>query len=292
MRGKSVNLFLMDGDASRRIKCGISNWTGVVYKIPRLDLDKCKERDDLKWSGIYLLFGEDDETGNPLVYVGQAGSRNNGEGILQRLIEHTRNEEKNYWSEVVILTTSNNTFGPTEISYLENRFCQMAKDAQRYQVQNKIIPNSGNITEEKESEMDEFVEQSSLLIQTLGYKVFDPISTKTVEEGGDGLRLFLERKSKKSGTTIKAQCVRSKGEFTVVEGSMIELIDSEQIHKTTKRERDNAVIENGILKKSVTFTNPSYAGGFVIGGVMNGQTEWKTKEGISLKEHDAIQLRE
>jgi len=46
-RGKSINLFLMDGDPGDRIKCTLANWTGVAYKIPRIELDKCKGRDDL-----------------------------------------------------------------------------------------------------------------------------------------------------------------------------------------------------------------------------------------------------
>ena len=61
-KGKSINLFLMDGDSSGRIKCTIANWTGVVYKIPRTDLDKCKDRADLKQGGVYLLFGTDEKT--------------------------------------------------------------------------------------------------------------------------------------------------------------------------------------------------------------------------------------
>lgn len=36
-RGKSINLFLMDGEASGRIKCTLANWTGLAYKIPRID---------------------------------------------------------------------------------------------------------------------------------------------------------------------------------------------------------------------------------------------------------------
>lgn len=47
-RGKSINLFLMDGEASGRIKCTLANWTGVAYKIPHTALDLCMERDDLK----------------------------------------------------------------------------------------------------------------------------------------------------------------------------------------------------------------------------------------------------
>ena len=82
VRGKSINLFLMDGDATGRIKCTLANWTGIAYKIPRTELDKCKERDDLKQSGVYFLFGMSDETGKNVVYIGQAGARKNGEGTV------------------------------------------------------------------------------------------------------------------------------------------------------------------------------------------------------------------
>lgn len=87
-RGKSINLFLMDGDASGRIKCTLASWSGVAYKISRTELDKCKECDDLKQSGVYFLFGISDKTGKGVVYIGQVGARKNGEGILNRLMEH------------------------------------------------------------------------------------------------------------------------------------------------------------------------------------------------------------
>lgn len=105
VRGKSINLFLMDGDASGRMKCTLANWTGVAYKIPRTELEKCKERDDLKQSGVYFLFGTSDETGKGVVYIGQAGARKNGEGILNRLQEHKRNPDKDYWTEAIVFTT-------------------------------------------------------------------------------------------------------------------------------------------------------------------------------------------
>lgn len=47
-RGKNINLFLIDGEASGRIKCTMANWVGIAYKIPRTELERCQERDDLK----------------------------------------------------------------------------------------------------------------------------------------------------------------------------------------------------------------------------------------------------
>ena len=87
--GKSINMFLMDGVSSGRIKCTISNWSGVAYKIPRLELENNKDLDVLKHSGVYLLFGEpEDQGGKDVVYIGQAGTRKNGEGVLNRLLDH------------------------------------------------------------------------------------------------------------------------------------------------------------------------------------------------------------
>lgn len=285
----------MDGTPNGRIKCTLANWTGVAYKIPRTDLDKCKGRNDLSQSGVYFLFGTSDETGGNVVYIGQAGVRKNGEGILYRLHEHKRNPDKDYWTEAVAFTTSNNFFGPTEISYLENRFCAMAMDARRYIVKNGNDPTSGNITEEKESELEEFIDYAKLVMGTLGHKIFEKLTViKNQSEilntfSNDELLLYLKRKSRKSGITIDAKCKQTTEGFVVLTGSHIETIDSDSIPPGIKESRQKAQIdENGILQEDVLFRSPSYAAAFVVGGHANGLTEWKTKDGKTLKEieHD------
>ena len=219
-RGKSINLFLMDGTATGRIKCTLANWTGVAYKIPRTELEQCKERDDLKQSGVYFLFGVSDQTGENVVYIGQAGTRKNGEGILYRLQEHKRNPDKDYWTEAVVFTTSNNSFGPTEISYLENRFTKLALTAKRYAVKNGNDPTPGNITEEKESELEEFVDYSKIVMGTLGHKVFEPlIATKPEPVANtavdDEPMLYFNR------TNLKATGRRTSEGFVVFKGSTV-----------------------------------------------------------------------
>ncbi|MBA5849707.1 GIY-YIG nuclease family protein [Clostridium sp. cel8] len=291
VRGKSINLFLMDGTAVGRIKCTLANWTGVAYKIPRTELDKCKERDDLKQSGVYFLFGTSDQTGENVVYIGQAGIRKNGEGILYRLIEHKRNPDKDYWTEAIVFTTSNNSFGPTEISYLENRFVGMATEAGRYLVKNSNDPTMGNITEEKESELEEFIDYAKIVMGTLGHKLFEALaeksSTPKVKEiiDDDELTLFMKRNSRKSGKLIEASCKQTREGFVILKGSLIETIDSESIPPGIKERRLKAKIdEHGILQENVLVNSPSYAAAFVIGGHANGLVEWKTEDGTTLKE--------
>lgn len=288
VRGKSINLFLMDGEASGRIKCTLANWTGIAYKIPRIELEKCKDRDDLKQSGVYFLFGISDETGENIVYIGQAGARKNGEGILNRLQEHKRNPEKDYWTEAVVFTTSNNSFGPTEISYLENRFCNLAVSANRYIVKNGNDPTSGNITEEKESEMEEFVDYAKVIMGTLGHKVFEPKTKIVVTDADDNSMsdeplLYLKRTIKKIGT-VEAVGKQTTEGFVVFKGSHISSADDETSPTVIRGRRSKANVDQDyILQDDELFTSPSYAAMFVIGKSANGLTSWKTKDGKTLK---------
>jgi len=294
VRGKSINLFLMDGDAGGRVKCTLANWTGVAYKIPRTALDKCKERDDLKQSGVYFLFGISDETGKGVVYIGQAGARKNGEGILNRLQEHKRNPEKDYWTEAIVFTTSNNSFGPTEISYLENRFCNLAVEANRYEVKNGNDPTLGNITEEKESEMEEFIDYAEVIMGTLGHKLFEPLNKAVGKKQDDSFisenttRLHLERTIKNVGK-VEASGAQTTEGFVVLQGSHISPVDDDTIPAVIKERRRKAPVnEQGILQEDMLFTSPSYAAMFVIGKSANGLTSWKNENGQTLKSLESI----
>ena len=281
----------MDGEVTGRIKCTLSNWTGLAYKIPNSCLSKCKERQDLKQSGVYFLFG-DDEGDKPTVYIGQAGIRKNGEGVLFRVAEHLKGNFD--FNEVVILTTQNNSFGPTEISYLENKFTNMALETDRYKVKNGNDPNSGNVTEEKESELEDYVEYSKIILGVLGYKIFVPLIKSDDEYNEEELSLYLSRKVKRSNATITAKCKRTSEGFVLLSGSTIEETDAEAIPTRIKEMRadakKNGVIKDGVLTKNILFRSPSYASSFVLGINSNGRTNWKLKTGQSLKEFEEEQL--
>ncbi|MBS9776343.1 MAG: GIY-YIG nuclease family protein [Fusobacterium sp.] len=302
-KSKNINMFLIDGEVTGTIKCTLSNWVGVIYKIPRTKLtsELVKNREELKQSGIYFLLGKDEETGKDLVYIGQAGTRKNGEGLLLRILEHTRDNHSDYFNEVIILSTQNNLFGATEISYLENKFTNLAKEANRYIVRNGNEPNVGNVTEEKQSELDEIIENTKMIIGTLGHRMFIPI-LRTKEEQGEkenldnDLNLFLERRSKKSNKHIKAQCKRTDEGFVVLKGSMIELINSKAIPKTIEELRaeliEKNIIKDGVLMENQLFNSPSYASAFILGMNTNGRTDWKNEKGITLKELEGREMEE
>lgn len=277
LRGKTLKLFLMDGEPSGRIKCSLANWTSIAYKIPRTALEKCKDLDILKQSGVYFLFGTD-KFDNAVVYIGQAGVRKNGRGLLLRIQEPHASID--YWTEAVMFTTTNNSFGPTEISYLENRFCKMAVQAGRYVVKNGNDPNPGNITEETESELEEFIDYAKIVIGTLGHKVFEPFAA-TVGTEDDEPTLFLEYgKGKASGK-------RTSDGFVVFAGSVVSPIITKSCPERTKKDRKkyaDRINENSVLISDVLFSSPSSAAGFVGGASLSGNALWKDATGKTLKE--------
>lgn len=108
---------------------------------------------------------------------------------------------------------------------------------------------------------------------TLGYKVFEPLVSKVIEdtEEHEELLLFFKRNSGKSNELIEAKCKRTREGFVVLSGSKIERIDSKRIPLSVKEKRDKAKINsNNILEEDILLSSPSYAAIFVIGGHVNG----------------------
>jgi hypothetical protein len=285
--GKNINYYLVDGVPSGRIKCTIANWTGVVYRIPRADLERCKDRHDLTQSGVYLLFGTSNETGEDVVYVGQADVRKKGSGILERLQEHKRNHDKDYWKNALAFTTSNDFLGATEISWLENHFCVLAKAANRYEVKNGNEPSPGKPKEEIISDLEDFAVYAKIVTGVLGYKVFEPkVSVaETTDTPADDNELFYIKRN-----NLDAKGKRTNDGFAVFAGSRIALSVADHVSRGLRAFREknaNVIDENGVLREDVSCDSPSAASVFVIGKSSNGLTEWKTSAGKTLKEVEA-----
>lgn len=293
-RGKTIQLYLMDSVPKGRIKCTLANWTGIAYKIPRTELEKAKSIDYLKQSGVYFLFSTSDETQENIVYIGQAGTRKNGEGILNRLQEHKRNPDKDYWTEAVAFTTTNNTFGPTEISYLENQFTKLAIDSKRYIVKNSNEPSLGHVTEEKESELEEYIDYAKIVIGALGYRIFEPIiqspeiiATVLAPTPEPLLSLILKQGKKEK---IVAQGKQTNEGFVIIKGSNIKSSTVKSVPTKALKDRERANLDdNFVLLEDMLFNSPSSAASFVTGYAINGKDAWKDEQGRSLNEIEKLE---
>lgn len=286
----------MDDRPDGRAKCTTVNWTGVVYRIPRTSLDKCNQRDDLKHGGIYILFGKNDQDDKDIAYIGQAGPRKSGEGILRRIKDHL--DEPVYWNEIIVVTTNNNFLGPTELSYLENHFYKDACEAQRYIIKNANEPSLGNVTEERESEIREFEEKAKLLIGVLGFKIFQPTMKDSQNARSEKLRRIEEeeKESKENEFYIKrkiagvgelsATVFRTPEGFVVPAGTKISSVATDNVPQSVLKIRDDPEYVNEYVSiKDALFATPSAACNFVFGRAENGRTRLVNRvTGLTLKQ--------
>ena len=280
---RSIKIFLIDGNPNGRMSVELSNWTGKAYKIPRTMVPKSEDRYDLKRTGVYLLFGKDpkDDT-KDMVYIGET------EEVLNRLKYHLENKE--YWNTAVIIISKDDNLNKAHLKYLESKMYEHALEAGRYAVENANKPKCSFISEPDVAEMEEFYNNMALLISTMGFKVFDKIKQTSTKEK-DKNTFFI-----KTSTGTDAQGQQTEEGFVVLKGSKVadkevpsfkgpqfkgafnlrqKLINEEVV----KREQDELV-----LSKDYLFSSPSSAAMVVMGRSANGRTEWKTAEGLQLKD--------
>ncbi|HCS21844.1 MAG TPA: DUF4357 domain-containing protein [Bacteroidetes bacterium] len=274
--GKTIKIFLIDGDPNGRMSCELSNWTGKAYKIPRIKVKECTDRDDMQSTGVYFLFGRDDE-GKDMVYIGEA------ETILKRLNQHVT--QKEFWNEAIVLTSKDDNLNKAHIKYLENRFYEVAKVAKRYKVENSITPTQSSISESDRSEMEEFLQNGRILINTLGHKAFE-------EKRESAPNKLTEVFFIKAARGADAQGEPTSDGFVVFKGSKA-AIDTVRSMTSGFIKFRNELIASGIIMQSENwfaftddyiFSSPSTAASIVLGRNANGLTEWKNREGMSLKD--------
>jgi hypothetical protein len=82
--------------------------------------------------------------------------------------------------------------------------------------------------------------------------------------------------------------------FTVLKGSKMALTPSNSAANYIKNKRDE-LVQRGLVintdnsfefRDDYIFQSPSTAGAVIIGNNVNGQTNWKTEKGITLKDYE------
>ena len=273
--GKAIELFLVNGTAESLITAELSNWNGKAIKIPRTEVSAC-DREDIKGVGIYFLICQEDD-GTDSVYIGEA------ENVLDRLTQHLRDyqsgKEKFYWNTAIIFVGRD--LNKALIRYLENRFVEIAKECSRYTILTKNTYKNTVLKEAQIASMEELIDNVKILINTLGYKVFVPVPKANDET------IYLYCK----GSGASAKGFVSAGGFTVLEGSSISdhTVPSLETQGKSYYNLRNALIKDGTISDRVftrdyEFKAPSAASAVILGHTSNGNVDWKTADGIMLKD--------
>lgn len=274
--GKTIELFLVDGDANGMMTAELSNWNGKAIKIPRTDVKDCARQDIITDAGVYFLFWQEDD-GSDGVYIGES------ENVLKRLVQHLNDyrtgKEQFYWTTAVIFTGRD--LNKAHIRYLENKLVKIARECCHYDVRTKNTFGNTILKESQVASMEEFIDNIRILTNTLGYKLLVPAPQVT-----DGTRYLYCK-----GSNGEAKGFQSANGFTVLKDSRLSdhTVPSFETHNKGYFQLRNRLIENGTIINGVfqidyEFHNPSEASSVILGKSSNGKDDWKSSDGTKLKD--------
>jgi hypothetical protein len=295
--GRSIRLYLADGTPLGLITAEILNWTGHVIVAPRTRLPEVLAREEAGRTGLYLLVGE--EAGRAKVYIGE------GDCIADRIRKHAKDEDKEFWERVYLVTSKDANLTKAHVRYLESRLVQIVTQNGRAQLFNGNQPAARLLPEADVADMEFFINQLQLVLPTLGLDLLRPKPTilaplQTSSPGttqqlvqpppqareGDPIELFLSHKN----TGVNARGVDLDGELTVLKGSVG--TNRMMAHNSYFGLRQRLVDEGRLqidgdhthFLEDVVFDSASAAAAVLNNRNSAGPKEWRLADGTTLRE--------
>lgn len=291
-RGRSLELFFADGTPDGILTAEVFGWTGHILRIPRLRLADGLRRKQASHTGTYILLGDLDD--RPRAYVGEA------ESVLARIRSH--DAQKDWWREVLILTTAADNLHKAHVRYLEARLVQMARAAGNADLDNGNDPVPASLTEAQLANMEEFLDTLQMVLPALGVDLLQsgrrsPGTVAAPEPNAPQFTL----------TTPKADVVG----HARLDGSKLVVLKGSAARSTwigVGGEEDGyaklfrKLVADGTLQQTEThaiftqdyaFNSASAAAAVMNGRSTNGRTAWReTTTGKTLADWEADQLKD
>ena len=278
-KGRSLELFFIDGKPDAMLTAEVFNWTGHVLMTPRTQISEALKRKEARHTGIYLLFGE--RNGSPLLYIGE------GEDISDRIRNH--DSRKDWWNIAILITSSANNLNKAHVKYLESRLIEEARAVGKIALENGTVPGRPGLSEAAQANMEAFIEYVLMVLPALQIDSFlkntRPATHNINHLDSSSNAPLFELHTAKHG--ISATAKLENGEFVVQAGSNArrswEGVRTQgtpygQLH--TELVRMGVLVEQGlqrVFKENYAFKSPSAAAAVVNGRPANGTVEWKVK---------------
>lgn len=304
--GKSIRIYLADGGVTGIRHGEIVNWTGQAIACPRTRFPELRGWAEAKRPGIYFLFGQDDESGQDSVYIGEA------EVVFDRLCSHI--SSKDFWTELVAFTSKDDNLTKAHVRYLESRLVVLANNAGRYAIENSASPQLPSLPRADRDAMEEFIGGIQTLLGVLGHRVLEPLieralapttfkpesspqpATQTEFEPATNLTVSTTQSQifQLRASNLVATAVRTDEGLVVLANSEAApvVLNSLSVGYRELRERLislGVLVESGSklkFAKDQLFRSPSQAAAVIVGYSINGRDNWKTPNGVSFTDFE------
>jgi hypothetical protein len=293
MFGKSIKIYLSDGSPIGLRHVEIANWSGQAIACPRSRLSELKKWEESQRPGTYFLIEKDSSEERNRVYIGES------ENVYKRLVDHDR--KKDFWNEVVILTSKDENLTKSHIKYLESRLSTLTKIADRNILDNGNNPTESSLPRADKEAMEEFIYNSRIVLGTLGHKFLEPInSSNSINDEETISNSLIGRILYFTVNGLKSQGKLSDEGFVLIKNSEVSLNTTNSIPGKINELRSRLIVEKVlveinnklILSKDIILSSPSYAAALVAGTSRSGPQSWKDIKGETLKSLEESSIKE
>lgn len=288
--GKSIRVFLADSTVTGIRYAELVNWTGQAVACPRNRLGELSSWPEASKPGVYLLFEARLGDSKPLAYIGES------ENVAERLTTHDR--QKEFWNEVVIFTSKDENLTKAHVKFLEFTLVRLAKQADRYGLENGNTPPESSLPRADKDAMAEFVENLRMVLGTLGYPILEPLLKPAPLSPGDAP--MAEAQPQKSKVelelTFRVNNLAAYGTltdegFVLKKGSQLSRVNTDSaaprvVKIKEQLKTDGKLVPEGdhlILNDDVLVSSSSYAAVMVAGTSRSGPQSWVASDGRTLK---------
>ena len=300
-----IEATLLDGSftGAREVRVASADVSYRLYIVPARQIRDFRTHEHMSKPGIYMMLGDPTDK-KPEIYIGQAKRRKNGNGAIQRVIEHIDRGELLFCQWAIMLVDSPRKFGPTELSNLENTFTLAAQDAGLTRVCNGCEPSNSELTLATRLRLDKVVETTRLMLGALGIYIFDPHpdggtavknvqannaaqaqgssapATASVPDGEPELVLYMALRSAEKPAVAHKM---SDKVWVLKAGSPVNPTPTNDTGRSLRVKYDGQ-IHDGHTTDDLVFTSSSTAATYVAGSNGSGNATWRTSDGTLLKD--------
>jgi len=280
MNWKTIITYLVDWTPTWIKTVEFSNRLIKGISIPRKDF-KDINIEELSFSWIYFLFGEDEEW-NDLVYIWQAIN------LYKRLNDHYKDTNKDFWNTAIGFTYKDWSLTESDINFLEKELIAESKRINRYKITNSTNWNAWLIQRHRIPDMKEFIEDLKILITSLWYPILKEIINKKELENENSIYYLIMRWSEAKGIytdewflVLKWSKWPKELQKSVIEKKHYAFRNRPKllIEWVIKEEWDNIV-----FNKDYLFKSPSWASDLVTWWSFNWRDVWKNKSWKTLND--------
>ncbi len=279
---KKVEILLLEGTPYGLRYADLKLTNIRAFISPRASVNQLINREEMNKAGVYFLFNTDNlDESLPKVYIGEAD-------VLKTRIKGHLKED---WTEIVVITATDEGLDKAGVRYIESVLVEKALKDKLCDLINGNQPSNKILSEADKVEMDGFIENIVFILTVMNYKIIRTETARNETLTKEELIFYVSYKE----DNIQASGIYNDEGFVVLKGSQVRINKKDSLRNNLQKLKEKLIKEEAIIqdpnnqkayifKQDYVFKAPSTASSFILGISSNGRKEWKTEQGISLKD--------